>query len=113
MRGLLIVVASLWVAPSWAAHGYALWDDLKYPAGFTAFDYVNPDAPKGGLVRLATTGTFDTLNIIPVQGSPAAGLGILYEPLMTGSLDQPFDQDPGFNIAQSACDGFIVYDVSL
>ena len=31
-----------------AAHGYALWDDLKYPEGFQAFDYVNPAAPKGG-----------------------------------------------------------------
>lgn len=34
-------------APAWAAHGYALWGDLKYPAGFAHFDYVNPDAPKG------------------------------------------------------------------
>ena len=43
---------ALVATPSWGAHGYALWDDLKYPAGFTAFDYANPDAPKGGEIRM-------------------------------------------------------------
>ena len=47
MRGLLILLGSLLAVPAWAAHGYALWGDLKYPAGFAHFDYVNPAAPKG------------------------------------------------------------------
>ena len=51
--------------PAWAAHGYALWGDLKYPDGFTHFDYVNPEAPKGGELRLVNnlrTSTFDKYN---------------------------------------------------
>ena len=40
--------------PCWAAHGYALWGDLKYPPGFPNFDYVNPAAPKGGELRLVS-----------------------------------------------------------
>lgn len=58
-------------APSWAAHGYALWDDLKYPPGFTAFDYVNPDAPKGGELRLVSNqrySTFDKYNPFTIEG---------------------------------------------
>jgi hypothetical protein len=53
MRAWLFFLASLLAAPCWAAHGYALWDDLKYRAGFTAFDYVNVAAPRGGEAGLA------------------------------------------------------------
>lgn len=92
MRGLLIVVASLAVAPAWAAHGYALWDDLKYPAGFTAFDYVNPDAPKGGELRLVSNlrySTFDKYNPFTIKGSPPAYLGaMVFDSLLVGSLDE-------------------------
>ena len=52
MRRLLFLVFVVWVNPLWAAHGYALWGNLKYPAGFDHFDYVNPGAPKGGELRL-------------------------------------------------------------
>ena len=55
---------------------------------FTHFDYVNPDAPKGGVVRLSDTGGFDTLNPILPKGNPAPGLGLVYETLMTPSLDE-------------------------
>ena len=44
------------------SHGIAMHGDLKYPADFKHFDYVNPDAPKGGNVNLTASGTFDTLN---------------------------------------------------
>ena len=44
-----------------AKHGLSLFGDLKYPADFKHFDYVNPDAPKGGTVKLATFGTRNTL----------------------------------------------------
>ena len=44
-------------------HGLSLMGEPKYPAGFTQFDYVNPDAPKGGLVRLGVQDTFDNFNL--------------------------------------------------
>jgi len=71
-------------------HGAALLGEPKYPAGFKQFDYVNPDAPKGGLVRLGTQGTFDSFNLVVagVKGTPAAGITLIYESLTTRSLDE-------------------------
>ena len=70
-------------------HATALTGDPKYPAGFAHFDYVNPDAPKGGIVRLATQGGFDSFNpVLGTLGNPAAGLGYLYESLMVSSYDE-------------------------
>lgn len=90
--GGLVVAASAQDDGTPWMHAIATLGEPKYPEGFAHFDFVNPDAPKGGLVRLAVTGTFDTLNTVPVQGNAAAGLGVLYEPLMVGSLDQPLVQ---------------------
>ncbi len=60
-----------------------------YADGFPHFSYVNPDAPKGGTVRLsATTTTFDTLNPILSKGVPGAGLGHVFETLFTSALDE-------------------------
>jgi len=72
-------------------HGAALLGEAKYPPGFTQFDYVNPKAPKGGLVRLGAQGTFDSFNlaIAGVKGTPALGLTLIYESLTTPSLDEP------------------------
>lgn len=72
-------------------HGAALLGEAKYPPGFKHFDYVNPDAPKGGVVRLGGQGTFDSFNIVVagVKGSPEQGLGLIYETLTTPSLDEP------------------------
>jgi microcin C transport system substrate-binding protein len=69
-------------------HGTNLIGDPKYPAGFSRFDYVNPDAPKGGAVRLSETGSFDSLNFVPPRGTVAAGLGLIYDTLMAASLDE-------------------------
>jgi microcin C transport system substrate-binding protein len=71
-------------------HGSALLDEPKYPQGFSHFDYVNPNAPKGGLVRLGALGTFDSFNIVVagVKGSPEQGLGLIYETLTTSALDE-------------------------
>lgn len=66
----------------------ALIGQPKYPPGFKHYDYVNPDAPKGGLVRLSAMGSFDTFNPILPQGEPADGLGLVYELLMDRSLDE-------------------------
>jgi microcin C transport system substrate-binding protein len=72
-------------------HGAGLLEEPKYPEGFKHFDYVNPGAPKGGLVRLGAQGTFDSFNIVVagVKGSPEQGLGLIYETLTTSSLDEP------------------------
>ncbi|MGF1619809.1 MAG: extracellular solute-binding protein [Rhodomicrobiaceae bacterium] len=69
-------------------HALSLIGTPKYAADFKHFSYVNPDAPKGGAARLSTTGTFDTLNIIPYKGNRAAALGLIYDQLMATSLDE-------------------------
>ena len=78
--------------PSWAAHGYALWDDLKYPAGFPAFGYVDPAAPKGGELRLVSNqrySTFDKYNPFTIKGSPPAYLAtLMFDTLLAGSMDE-------------------------
>lgn len=70
-------------------HGSSLFGDVKYPADFAHFDYVNPDAPKGGTFRQSATGTFDTLNPFNIKGTPAAGSALIYDSLMTNSMDEP------------------------
>jgi microcin C transport system substrate-binding protein len=71
-------------------HGVSLFGDLKYPAGFGHFDYVNADAPKGGTAREAASGTFDNFNgmVAGVKGSLAAGIDLIYETLLVSSLDE-------------------------
>ncbi|WP_092369500.1 extracellular solute-binding protein [Phytopseudomonas seleniipraecipitans] len=75
------------------SHGYAQFGTLKYPASFTHFDWVNPEAPKGGTLRIMAAGSFDTLNPYTFKGtSPVAtanflqyGVTELNEPLMVGT----------------------------
>lgn len=71
-------------------HATSLLGEPKYPAGFTHFDYVNPEAPKGGLVRLEDLGSFNTFNPILPEGEPAAGLGLVYEMLAERPLDETY-----------------------
>jgi len=71
-------------------HGIAMHGDLKYPANFKHFDYVNPNAPKGGEVRLAAIGGFDSFNPYIIKGREAAGIGQIYDTLMVPSADEPF-----------------------
>lgn len=70
-------------------HGLSLFGDLKYPAGFKHFDYVNPDAPRAGQVRLGAIGTFDSFNpvVAGVKGS-LGPVGELYESLTASALDE-------------------------
>ena len=92
MRSLLIWGFLAVCAPSWAAHGYALWGDLKYPANFSHFDYVNPDAPKRGELRLVSNlrvSTFDKYNPFTIKGNAPAYLSdLMFDSLLTGSLDE-------------------------
>jgi microcin C transport system substrate-binding protein len=71
-------------------HGLSLFGNLKYPAGFKYFDYVNPNAPKGGAVRLSAFGTYDNFNpvVSGVKGSIAMGVNLIYDTLMVSSLDE-------------------------
>jgi microcin C transport system substrate-binding protein len=93
----LLLVAAPWSPPRaqprvHVGHGVAMHGDLKYPAGFKHFQYVNPAAPKGGEVRLGAIGTFDTLNPYTLKGVGALGLGEVFETLMINSADEPFSE---------------------
>jgi microcin C transport system substrate-binding protein len=84
-----------WIEPAQAQekvwrHGLSLFGDLKYPAGFPQFDYVNAAAPKGGAVREIAIGTYDNFNIVVagVKGTVATGITLLYETLLVSSLDE-------------------------
>ncbi|MEF0863359.1 MULTISPECIES: extracellular solute-binding protein [Rhizobium] len=70
--------------------GTAILGDLKYQPGFKHFDYVNPDAPKGGELKLSSNGTFDTLNPVLLKGNPAAGLSLVFDTLMKSADDEVF-----------------------
>jgi microcin C transport system substrate-binding protein len=71
-------------------HALSLFGDIKYPADFKRFDYVNPDAPKGGLARTISIGTFDNFNVAVsgVKGSLAPAAALIYETLMSKSQDE-------------------------
>lgn len=77
----------------WAAHAYAQYGDIRYPAGFSHFDYVNPQAPKGGditLVPPTRLSNFDKYNPFTLKGSAPPALGnLVFETLLTGTLDEP------------------------
>lgn len=76
--------------PEWR-HGLSLMGEPKYPAGFPHFDYVRADAPKGGLVRLGSQGTFDNFNLFTagVRGELEAGIGsLLHDTLMVAAQDE-------------------------
>lgn len=100
---LLLAVAPVQAAAEGPRHGLSAFGELKYPADFKHFDWVNPDAPKGG--RLALIGpvartTFDSFNAFILKGDPAQGLGNLFDSLMTRASDEP-DAVYGL-VAQSA-----------
>jgi microcin C transport system substrate-binding protein len=75
--------------PVWR-HALSLFGNVKYPADFARFDYVNPDAPKGGVARQIAIGTFDNFNptVAGVKGSIAAAVGLIYESLTTPAEDE-------------------------
>ncbi|MEZ5857191.1 MAG: extracellular solute-binding protein [Hyphomicrobiaceae bacterium] len=73
-------------------HGLSIFGDLKYKPGFTHFEYVNPNAPKGG--RLSMVGpvsirSFDSFNAFLLKGDAAQGLSLLYDTLLEGAADEP------------------------
>jgi len=71
-------------------HAIAMHGSPKYGPDFTHFDYVNPNAPQGGTLRMAWVGGFDSLNPFIIKGRSAIGLGLMYDTLTTASADEPF-----------------------
>ena len=91
---IFIAVFFLSFSPSYAEksawqHALTLYGKPKYASNFSHYDYVNPKAPKGGVVKLAHSASFDNLNPFITKGVKAPGLGMLFESLMTGSEDEP------------------------
>lgn len=91
----LILTFQAVITPTYAdapRHALSLFGDPKYEPGFAHFDYVNPSAPKGGEVREAAYGSFDSFNPYILKGTPAQGLGLIYDTLTASSLDEPGTQ---------------------
>lgn len=102
----LLLVLSASLATPWAAaksagnesaeiinsHAIAMHGEIKYPADFKHFEYASPKAIKGGTLRQAAMGTFDSLNAFITRGTSASGLGLIYDTLTTSSEDEPFTQ---------------------
>jgi microcin C transport system substrate-binding protein len=89
LLSLLCMAAALTEAAP--RHALTLYGEKpKYPADFQHFEYVNPEAPKGGTLRQAGFGSFDSLNPFINKGVAADDIGLIYDTLTTNSLDEPF-----------------------
>ncbi|WP_122663831.1 extracellular solute-binding protein [Pseudomonas viridiflava] len=91
--GGLLLVGIACTAQAAPQHALTLYDEApKYPASFKHFDYVNPDAPKGGTLRQAGFGGFDSLNPFINKGTPAEDISLIYDTLARSSLDEPLTE---------------------
>lgn len=104
-RALLAAGAAVYLSPllprplaaSGRRHGMSVFGDLKYPPGYAAFDYVNPDAPKGGVLSLVPSSwafnqnpqTFNSMNTLILRGDAPVGLDMVFDSLMVRALDEP------------------------
>ena len=86
----LVAISPLSAADPKPVHGMAMHGAPKYPADFKHFDFVNPDAPKGGDVRFSAIGTFDSLNPFILKGVPAVGATGLFDTLLKSAEDEAF-----------------------
>ncbi len=93
-RGFLVAVCAGLLSTGFAVaqdlkrHALSLVDTPKFGADFKNFDWVNPDAPKGGRLRQFVMGSFDSLNPFPAQGQPAGSLALVYDTLFAPSYDE-------------------------
>ena len=97
MKNLSILILSVFLfllpfklASAEKVHGIAMHGTPKYSSNFTHLDYVNPNAPKGGVVKFGSYGSFDNLNRVAFKGSKAAGLGYVNDTLMRRVWDEAF-----------------------
>ncbi|MGE0628602.1 MAG: extracellular solute-binding protein [Hyphomicrobiaceae bacterium] len=70
-------------------HALSLVGKPKFARGYKRFDWVNPDAPKGGMLRESVEGSFDNLNAFTINGETAASIGLIYDQLLSDSPDEP------------------------
>lgn len=90
---LLLLLMAMGAMDASAAPSQAMGYTPKYPDNFSHFDYVNPDAPRGGKLGLPAFGSFDTLNPYTLKGQSADGVSpLMFETLMVQSWDEPFSQ---------------------
>lgn len=92
LAGCVAALAGISAHPARAAHAYAQFGDIKYPAGFKHFEWVNPDAPKGGDIELVPPlriTSFDKYNPFTLKGTAAPSLTLVFETLLTGTMDEP------------------------
>ena len=93
MRVWVFLILALGARCSWAAHAYSQFGDIKYPEGFAHFEWVDPDAPKGGDLQLVPPlriTNFDKFNPFTLKGTAAPGLApLVFETLLTGTMDEP------------------------
>lgn len=114
LKKILFVVTFLFIFPNYSIanndfkHGISIFGDLKYRKNFRYFDYVNARAPKRGLVRLATQGTFNSLNPYILKGIAPSGISYIYDSLMSSSGDEISSMYPlvakGIKISNSGLD---------
>ena len=89
MRSLLNLAGAIFVAASPGAaepvyeHGISFFHELKYPADFSHFDYINPDAPKGGVLIQSTQRDFSTLSLVTDEGVTAPNITWIYDYLVS------------------------------
>ena len=86
---LALLAADALAATVKVSHGVSVFGDLKYGADFAHLDYVNPDAPKGGTLRLWGLDTFETLNPFILKGQKEAWNALLFDTLMARAFDEP------------------------
>lgn len=98
MKVVLVFICLLFSCPAFAeyeatpAKGVAMHGRPRYGWNFKNFDYANPDAPKGGTLKMSAFGSFDTFNPYTIKGVSAAGSGMLFDTLMVESADEPFSE---------------------
>jgi microcin C transport system substrate-binding protein len=92
MRKLLITIICLLSCSFASAKSFqsaiSIFGDSKYPSNFQHFEYVNPDAKKGGTLKLGVEGVFNSLNQFILKGVPASGISYIYDSLTEASLDE-------------------------
>ena len=93
LKLIVSVAACVAAVPALAAHAYAQFGDVRYPADFPHWSYVRPDAPKGGalvLVPPTRISNFDKYNPYTLKGTAPPGMTeLMFESLLAGNFDEP------------------------
>jgi len=79
-------------SPVHKTHAIAMNGAPKYAKGFKHFEYVNPDAPKGGFIRQQSIGSYDSFNSFIAKGQAVTGIALIYDTLLSSSSDEPFTE---------------------